>query len=166
MLAYIWAQDRNGLIGQDGHLPWHLPNDLQFFKKTTLNQTIVMGRKTFDGMGGRLLPQRQTIILSRDKKHVVPEGAILMTSREEVLAFAATQEKTVLIAGGTTLFELFQDDVTYLYQTVIQDEFVGDSYFPQNFDFTPFELISSEEGIVDAKNIFAHQFKYYQRKNK
>ena len=53
MLIYIWAQDENGVIGKEGILPWHLPNDLKFFKEVTLDQTIVMGRNTFEGMGKR-----------------------------------------------------------------------------------------------------------------
>ena len=68
MLIAIWAQDKNGLIGKENHLPWHLPNDLRFFKETTINHTLVMGRKTFEGMGGRPLPNRQTIVLTRDKE--------------------------------------------------------------------------------------------------
>ncbi|OTO19441.1 dihydrofolate reductase, partial [Enterococcus sp. 3H8_DIV0648] len=49
MLIAIWAQDKNGLIGKNNRLPWHLPNDLRFFKETTINHTLVMGRKTFEG---------------------------------------------------------------------------------------------------------------------
>ena len=64
MLIYIWAQDENGVIGKEGVLPWHLPNDLKFFKEVTLDQTIVMGRNTFEGMGKRLLPRRHSIIVS------------------------------------------------------------------------------------------------------
>lgn len=55
MIAAIWAQDENGLIGKDDKLPWYLPDDLQFFKQMTENNTIVMGRKTFEGMGKKSL---------------------------------------------------------------------------------------------------------------
>lgn len=51
MIAFLWAEDKNGLIGKGGTLPWYLPNDLKFFKQMTINQAIVMGRKTFEGMG-------------------------------------------------------------------------------------------------------------------
>ena len=50
MLIYIWAQDEKGLVGKDGTLPWRLPNDLKFFKEVTMGQTILMGRKTFEGI--------------------------------------------------------------------------------------------------------------------
>lgn len=65
MLVCIWAEAHDGLIGRNGTLPWSLPNDLKFFKKHTLGKTIVMGRKTFDGMGKRLLPQRHTKVWLR-----------------------------------------------------------------------------------------------------
>lgn len=54
MLIYIWAQDEQGLVGKDNTLPWRLPNDLKFFKEVTMGQTILMGRKTFEGMGESL----------------------------------------------------------------------------------------------------------------
>ena len=66
MLAAIWAQDENGLIGKEDRLPWRLPNDSKFFKQMTEANTLVMGRKTFEGMGSRPLPNRQTIVLTRD----------------------------------------------------------------------------------------------------
>lgn len=69
MLAAIWAQDEEGTIGKENRLPWHLPNDLKFFKQMTEDNTIVMGRKTFEGMGSRPLPNRQTIVLTRDREY-------------------------------------------------------------------------------------------------
>lgn len=63
-IVAIWAQDEEGVIGKDNRLPWHLPAELQHFKETTLNHAILMGRVTFDGMGRRLLPKRETLILT------------------------------------------------------------------------------------------------------
>ena len=88
MLAALWSQDKTGLIGKEQTLPWHLPNDLQYFKKMTIGKTIVMGRKTFEGMGSRPLPGRQTIILTRNKNFQA-SGVVVMHSLEEVLTFAS-----------------------------------------------------------------------------
>ena len=85
MLAAIWAQDENGLIGKEDRLPWRLPNDLKFFKQMTEANTLVMGRKTFEGMGSRPLPNRQTIVLTRDSSYKA-EGVHVMHSVEDVLA--------------------------------------------------------------------------------
>ena len=65
-IAAIWAQDQNGLIGKDQSLPWHLPAELKHFKEITTGHAILMGRVTFDGMHRRVLPNRQTLILTRD----------------------------------------------------------------------------------------------------
>lgn len=94
MLIALWAQDQKGLIGADGTLPWHLPNDLKFFKEQTINNTIIMGRKTFEGMGKRLLPQRTTIVLTSDP-HYQANGALVMHDREEILAYVKQQEHPV-----------------------------------------------------------------------
>ena len=67
MINAIWAEDINGLIGFNGKLPWNLPRELQHFKKVTDNNIIVMGRKTYDSMGKRSLPNRTTVVLTRDK---------------------------------------------------------------------------------------------------
>jgi dihydrofolate reductase/thymidylate synthase len=99
MLIAIWAQDKNGLIGKDNHLPWHLPNDLRFFKEMTLEHTLVMGRKTFEGMGGRPLPRRQTIVLTHDKDYHA-ENVLIMHSLEEVLDFDKKIMGTFLLQEG------------------------------------------------------------------
>lgn len=88
----IWAEDEAGLIGVDGKLPWYLPRELQHFKETTLNQAILMGRVTFDGMNRRLLPNRQTLVMTRDVNYQV-DGVLTMTSVEEVLDWYHAQEK-------------------------------------------------------------------------
>ena len=67
-IVAIWAQDEEGVIGKDNRLPWYLPAELQHFKETTLNHAILMGRVTFDGMGRRLLPKRETLILTRNSE--------------------------------------------------------------------------------------------------
>ena len=83
MLAAIWAQDENGLIGKENKLPWRLPNDLKFFKQMTESNTLVMGRKTFEGMGSRPLPNRHTIVLTHNRDYTA-EGVMVMHSIDEV----------------------------------------------------------------------------------
>ena len=73
-IVAIWAQDEEGVIGKGNRLPWHLPAELQHFKETTLNHAILMGRVTFDGMGRRLLPKRETLILTRNPEEKIDGG--------------------------------------------------------------------------------------------
>ncbi len=159
MLAYVWAEDQNHLIGKDGKLPWHLPNDLHFFKELTSYQTIVMGRKTFEGMGKRLLPNRHTIILTRDETYQVP-GAEVVTDYKTIIRDA--KEEDVYIVGGSEIYQLFKHDVSILYRTVIEAEFSGDSYFP-TLDWQNFSLIKTMDGVVDSNNLFPHRFEIYQK---
>lgn len=158
MISFVWAQDEKGLIGKNGTLPWHLPNDLKFFKEVTLHHTIVMGRKTFDGMEKRLLPNRRTIVLTTDPSYDA-NGAEVKTV-EEVLALAKEQE--VYVIGGAQIFEVFMPYVDKLYQTVIHDTFDGDAYMPP-FDVSPFTLKEQIEGIVDEKNVYPHTFYIYTK---
>ena len=162
MIAFLWAEDQNGLIGKNGTLPWYLPNDLKYFKKATVNQAVVMGRKTFEGMGKKALPNRINIILTTDKNYQA-DGVEVMHSREEVLKFAEEYEKDTMIIGGSGVFKHFVDDADILHRTVIDQKFEGDTYMiPINWD--DWTLVQSEAGIVDEKNKYPHHFELYKRK--
>lgn len=164
MLIAIWAQAEDGLIGRQGHLPWRLPADLQFFKQQTLGNTLVMGRKTFEGMGSRPLPGRQTILLTHDQTYQVPHPDVLvMHTADEVRQLAEQMEEPVFIAGGAQIYQLFEPYYDQLLRTVIEGKFAGDAYFPP-FDFDDYELISQKEGHVDEKNLYPHRFEKWSRK--
>ena len=160
MLAFVWAEDENGLIGKNGTLPWKLPNDLKFFKEITMDGTIVMGRKTFEGMNKRLLPGRQTIVLTRQTDYD-GNGAEVLLDKETILQDA--KEDDMYIIGGSDIFELFLDDVDVLYQTKIHETFEGDTYFPK-VDWDKFQLKKSVEGSLDENNIYPHTFSLFIRK--
>lgn len=161
MLAAIWAQDENGLIGKEDRLPWRLPNDLKFFKQMTEANTLVMGRKTFEGMGSRPLPNRQTIVLTRDSSYTA-EGVHVMHSVEEVLALEKETDGIFFIAGGSAVYQEFLPFCTILYRTVIYHVFDGDAYFPP-VDWSDWSLINTSQGEIDEKNRYPHQFETYQR---
>ncbi|WP_086347533.1 dihydrofolate reductase [Candidatus Enterococcus clewellii] len=163
MLAAIWAQGEQGMIGKGNILPWHLPNDLKFFKKMTENNTIVMGRKTFEGMGGKALPNRKTIVLTRDLSYQ-GEGITVMHSVEEVLKYAEEFSGITFIAGGAKIYQDFLAHCDVLYRTVIHETFDGDTTFPE-INWGEWTLINSSEGEVDEKNAYAHVFETYQRKS-
>ena len=137
MLIYIWAQDENGVIGKEGVLPWHLPNDLKFFKEVTLDQTIVMGRNTFEGMGKRLLPRRHSIIVSYQADYDA-NGAEVVTDIETLVEDAKHED--IYIIGGAVLFDSLKD-----------------------FPWEKFVKVKSMDGTVDEKNIYPHTFEIYQK---
>ena len=162
MLAALWAEDLQGVIGKDQTLPWHLPNDLKYFKEMTIGKTIVMGRTTFEGMGSRPLPNRQTIVLTRNPDYQA-EGVTVMHSVDDVLAYAKTKEEPTMIIGGAVVFQDFIPYYDLLYRTVIEENFSGDTYFP-SLEWQDWELVSSIPGGVDEKNHYAHRFETYRRK--
>ncbi|MCR8842784.1 dihydrofolate reductase [Paenibacillus sp. SC116] len=154
----IWAMDRNNLIGRDNALPWHLPNDMKYFRRVTSGKTVVMGRKTYDSIG-RPLPNRRNLVLTRNAKWSA-EGAETITDLEVVLKLAEQEE--VMIMGGAEIYHLFMPHADRLLITFIDAEYEGTDYFP-NFEQTDWLLVEETEGTVDEKNPVPHRFSVYER---
>ncbi|MGT2932573.1 dihydrofolate reductase [Streptococcus catagoni] len=133
----IWAEDENGLIGANDKLPWHLPKELQHFKNTTLNQAVLMGRVTFEGMKRRLLPDRQTLVLTSNAFYEIP-GVLTMTSLEKVLEWYHAQDKNLYVIGGAKVLESFDGHFNKIIKTVVHHHFQGDTYCPK-LDMSGFE---------------------------
>lgn len=128
-LIAIVAHDPNRLIGANGDLPWHLPADLAFFKKTTSGHPIVMGRKTFDSIG-RALPKRQNIVLTRDPNWSASDITVIH-SPEEVKTLALTHSEPVFIIGGAEIYQQFMPLLDELLVTKVNTAYEGDTYFPE-----------------------------------
>lgn len=162
MIAFLWAQDKNGIIGNKGTLPWSLPNDLKYFKKMTQEKAVVMGRKTFEGMNKRPLPNRVNIILTTDKNYQA-NGVKVMHNVGEVMEFAKHYENDTFITGGTAVFEAFMPFADVLYRTVIHGEFDGDTTIP-TINWDEWKLVQSDVGLMDELNKYPHDFEIYYRK--
>lgn len=150
----IWAEDQHRLIGQNGRLPWHLPKELQHFKQATLNQALVMGRVTFDGMNRRVLPQRQTLILSH-QIDLNLDGVETFSSPEAVLAWFHQQDKDLYVVGGASVYKAFEPYYDRLVVTRVEGEFEGDTYFP-SIAWSSFEAIAEQSYEADEQN--SHRF--------
>lgn len=159
MFAIVVALAENNVIGDNNQLIWHLPADLQFFKKITMGKPIVMGRKTFLSIG-KPLPGRSNIVITRDKNFSI-SGLEIFHSVEEVLASFDTQQE-VMIIGGAEIYRQFLPSVSRLYITRVHEKFSGDTFFPQ-FDYSEWKLISSEFHAKDEKNIYDFTFEFYER---
>ncbi|MFC4771345.1 dihydrofolate reductase [Enterococcus hermanniensis] len=162
MLIAIWAQDNQALIGKNNRLPWHLPNDLQYFKTTTINHTLVMGRKTFEGMGGRPLPKRQTIVLTHDQKYQA-ENVLVLHSVAEVLDYSKKHDQITFIAGGSAIYQAFLPYCDKIYRTYINETFEGDAYFP-TIDWKQWNLVDSQQGPKNEKNPYDYYYEKYTKK--
>lgn len=126
-LTLIAAVARNGVIGRDNALPWHLPEDLQHFKRCTLGKPLLMGRRTWESIG-RPLPNRRSVVLTRQAGWRAT-GAETAGSLAEALALTADAPE-VCIIGGTCLFAEALPSADQLLLTEIDADFDGDSVFP------------------------------------
>jgi dihydrofolate reductase len=118
----------NGVIGRDGRLPWHLAEDLKHFKRLTLGHPIIMGRRTWESLGG-LLPGREHIVVTRTPGYEAP-GAAVASSLDAALALCAG-EPVVFVAGGEQLFAEALPIASGLILTEIHRDYEGDTRFPQ-----------------------------------
>ncbi|KAF0189933.1 MAG: dihydrofolate [Desulfobulbaceae bacterium] len=124
----IAAMAANRVIGSNGSIPWHLPEELQWFKATTMGHPLIMGRKTYESIG-RPLPGRTTIVVSRHPDSSFP-GCSLAASLNEALGQCADSEK-VFIAGGAQIYSLALPFTDTILLSVLEQEVAGDTFFPQ-----------------------------------
>jgi dihydrofolate reductase len=141
-LALIAAVARNGVIGKDGALPWHVSEDLKHFKKTTDGHVIIMGRKTHDSIG-RPLPKRRNIVVTRQTGARFP-GCEAAHSLDEAIALARTTDDCPFIIGGASLYKEALPLATELHLTTIDEDVAGDTYFPE--DLSEFVEVESRPG--------------------
>ncbi|MGT2894957.1 dihydrofolate reductase [Streptococcus entericus] len=158
----IWAQDEAGLIGRDNRLPWHLPKEWQHFKETTMHQALVMGRVTFDGMNRRLLPGRETLILSRQPDQIDTTGVTILSSPEAVLDWFKQQDKNLYVVGGASIYQAFAPYYDQLVVTRVAGEFAGDTHFPP-FDWSAYRPIAEQTFAADEQNSHAFTVTTYER---
>ncbi|TXC93196.1 dihydrofolate reductase [Metabacillus litoralis] len=163
MISLIVAMDENRLIGKDNQLPWHIPQDLAYFKRMTMNHKIVMGRKTYESIG-RPLPGRENIILTRNRSYKM-DACKVLHSIEELLELSKNTDENIFVIGGAEIFKEILPYSDRLYMTHIHHNFEGDTFFPQLKD-TDWETVSVESGIKDMKNPYEFDFVVYQKINK
>lgn len=150
------------VIGVDGELPWYLSADLKFFKKTTINKTIIMGRKSFESIG-RPLPKRNNIVITRDPYYIAT-GTIISHSIEEALSTAQDidAESEVFIIGGGQIYTQAIQYCDRLYITEVAAQIEGDTYFPE-YDAAEWKEVSREPHKADEKNDHDFDFVLYER---
>jgi len=154
-ISMIVAMANNRVIGLDNKMPWHLPADLQHFKKSTLGKPVIMGRKTYDSIG-RALPGRLNIVVSRDTNLTI-EGVTCVTSVEQAIAATGDVEE-VMIIGGATIYEHFLSVANRLYLTFIDLETEGDTCFPDYLAQGQWQEVEHELYLADEKN--AHNLEF------
>ncbi len=159
-LALIVAQSENRVIGRNNKLPWHLPEDLKYFKSVTMGKVIIMGRKTYDSIG-RPLPGRTNIVVTRDTEYSV-EGVEIVYSLEaaiekaEALSLINGNEEALVI-GGSQLYEQALVKADRLYLTQVHDQVCGDAYFPA-LEPAEWLQVGKQDFDADGHNPYNYSF--------
>lgn len=161
-IGMIWAQDSNGGIGMGGTLPWHLPEDLAFFREQTRGHAVVMGRKQWESLPERVrpLPGRRNIVLTRDASYEAP-GAETVRSLAEALARVAGERAWII--GGGQVYAQAVDDADELVVTKIDGDYDVDVHAPEiGEDWT---LVAREPGAgwMTAANGMRYAVERYER---
>lgn len=161
IISLVVAAARNGVIGYQGKMPWHLPADLKHFKNVTWGLPIIMGRKTYESLG-KPLPGRQNIVITR-RADFKPEGVYCAGSSMEALKLAQGFDvKEVCVIGGGEIYQLFQEQAHRIHLTRIQADFEGDTYF-RHLDTSRWGLTGQLHYPADEKNKIDLVFEQWDR---
>lgn len=160
MLSILVASNYDGVIGVDNKLPWKISKDLRYFKKLTMNNTIFMGRKTFESIG-RVLPKRDHIVITRNKDYKAPKGVKVIYSYDELKPLLKEDEE-IFVVGGGEIFNDFIDKVDRVYITFVDIDVEGDTFFPIK-KLDNFKEIKREKDM-DEKTGIELEFTVYERK--
>ena len=151
-LVIIAALSKNRVIGKNGKLPWHIPEDLKRFKLLTTGHTVLMGRKTFESLG-KPLPNRRNVVLTSTELPNVETYPILAHALQ-----ALEKEKTVFVIGGGEIFAQLIEHVDEMYLTIVEKEYEGDTFFP------PYEhLIGTRYALAGREERDGYAFEDYVR---
>lgn len=170
-ISMIAAMAKNGVIGKDNGIPWHIPEDFRYFKKMTLNKPIIMGRKTFESLPG-VLPKRPHLIVSKNTEYTTEEDRctvydslprVLNSLRNITINKELNPDNEAFIIGGAQIYQLALDLrlVDKIYLTYIDKEFDGDTFFPE-IDQARFTLVSEKEGEESSEDL-RYYFRVYEK---
>ncbi|ATX75344.1 MAG: dihydrofolate reductase [Reinekea forsetii] len=164
-IAMIWAMANNGVIGRQNKLPWHLPNDLKYFKRLTSGKTVIMGRKTYESIG-RPLPNRINIVITRAKDFHA-EGIKVVNSLPAALELAAAETliagaEEVIVIGGAEIYKLCLPLAERLYVTLVHADVDGDARFPE-WDRQAYQEIGREDFSADGPNPYDYSFVVFDK---
>ena len=168
-ISIIVAASENNVIGRDNEIPWHLPDDLKYFRTKTEGHPVIMGRKNYQSivavLGGPL-PNRRNIVVTRERAFEAPDCEIA-SSLEEAIMFAHqnNDKEEIFIIGGGEIYKQAMEMCNYIYLTRIHAWIAGDVEFPE-IDSKVWEEVESKRHESDNKHKFAFTYKTYKRKGR
>ncbi|TDQ82608.1 dihydrofolate reductase [Sphingobacterium yanglingense] len=159
-ITLIVAAAENNAIGKNNQMPWHLPNDFKYFKKSTIDHSIVMGRKTFESIG-KALPERRNIVLTRDQQYSNTDVDVA-NSIQDVLTYCR-DEREIFIIGGANIYQQTLPLAQRVLLTRVHTSIDGDAFFPE-LPSTEWELVSQEKHNKDEKHAYDYTFEVWEKK--
>ena len=160
-LELVAAVAANGVIGRNGQLAWHLPDDLRHFKQLTLGHAILMGRRTYESIG-RPLPGRRTIVISTTLREPPHADVMLAGSLDEALSLTADAPGPAFVIGGAVLYAAALPRVRVMHLTELDEPVEGDGLFPP-FDPTQWRRVSAVPHDRDDRHAIGFTFSRYER---
>lgn len=160
IVSMIAAMAEDRIIGLDGSMPWHLPADLAYFKRSTMGCPVIMGRRTYDSIG-KALPGRHNIVLSRNASLVL-ESCDVVQDLATALSLVTSEVEEVFIIGGQQLYEQALPMTNRLYLTHINAKIAGDTKFPDYSVYT-WKQLSYSEFSADDRNAWPYSFELLER---
>jgi dihydrofolate reductase len=164
-IALIVARARNGVIGRDNTMPWHLPEDLRYFKRVTLGKPVIMGRNTWESLG-KPLPGRDNIVITRNENFYA-HGATVVNDLETALLLAdsladARGVDEIMLIGGAQIYAAALPQVTRAYVTEIDADIDGDTFFP-TLNAEKWQEVARENFSSCEKNPYQYSFVTLER---
>jgi len=164
LISMIAAMGSNRVIGKDNDIPWHLPDDFRFFKDSTKNHHVIMGRKNWESLPKKFqpLPDRTNIVITRQTNYSA-EGALVVSTLDAALKLAKeTIEQEAFVIGGGEIYRMALALANRIYLTEINAPFDGQVTFPE-FDKTEWKEISRMHHGIDERHAFSFDFVTYEK---
>ena len=164
-IAMIWAMAQNRVIGRNNKLPWHLSNDLKYFKRVTTGKPVIMGRKTYESIG-KPLPNRTNIVVTRDTGFEAA-GVKVVHSLDAAIDLAESESlisgvDEVIVMGGAEIYAQALPRADRLYVTLVHAEVDGDAYFPE-IDLKAYREVAREDYEAEGPNPYDYSFLVLER---
>jgi dihydrofolate reductase len=156
IIALIAAMDQQRAIGRDGGLPWHLPDEMRYFRRTTMGKPVIMGRKTYDTIG-KPLAGRTNIILTRNQDYQAPGCRVVHNMADALTAAlqAGHEAEEIIVGGGATIYAAFLPLAQRMYLTFVETVVPGaDTFFPA-YDPQEWQETGREHHPADPRHPYA-----------
>jgi dihydrofolate reductase len=161
ILSLLVAAGENDVIGKNNALPWHLPNDLKYFKNQTWGMPVLMGRKTFESIG-KPLPGRKSIVITRNQEWEYENVDVVHSLEQAIKKAEGYGAREIFVIGGAEIFNAAFPVADRLYLTRVHQDFEGD-VFLEGFQPSEWNKVKDRYCSADEKNAFSHSFQVWER---